>query len=217
MLEKRTYTYAELSAMFGTRYNHGIRRRLDTMGVIYNVKGRGGGTIFEIREITDPFKAFCILDLGFDPHTDFRKLRNFLFYFLNDDDFNWKPYEAMGEFLRMEGNTISRQTISGYLRRLESNNLIYLNGEAVYYKVFNEDGERKYEFITKDEYSTAWKIYWEEKEKSGDSRSAFAIMKSCLGGIPKKHFRPLQNAITMDKYNKLAEYVADSMLTENDN
>lgn len=135
MLEERTYTYAELSAMFGTRDNQGIQRRLNNMGIIFHTKGWGGGVTYEIQEITDPFKAFCILDLGFNSRTDFRKLRDFLFCFLNNEDFNWRPYEMMEEYLRTEGTSVSRQTISSYIRRLEANNLISLHGEAVYYKV----------------------------------------------------------------------------------
>ena len=214
VIETRTYTYAELSEMFGTRDNQGIKRRLENMGIIFNMKGRGGGTTFEIQAITDPFKAFCILELGFDSRTDFRKLRNFLFYFFYDENFNWKPHEAMEEYLRREGNAVSRQTITGYLNRLERNDLLNLHGETVYYKVFTENDKQKHELISKEEYSAAWMIYWEEKEKGTDPQTAFSIMKSVLGGIPKKHYRPIPNAFTLDTYNKLVEYVTDSMLAE---
>ena len=77
MLELRTYTYKEMSAMFGTRDAQGIKRRLDRYGIEYTVAGSGGSAKFSINAIPDPFKVFCIIDLNFAPQTDFGKLLYF--------------------------------------------------------------------------------------------------------------------------------------------
>ena len=67
MLECKTYTYAEFSALFNTRDNQGIKRRLDRWGIKYSTAGRGTGLKYTIEDISDPFVPFCILDLGFAP------------------------------------------------------------------------------------------------------------------------------------------------------
>lgn len=61
MLECKTYTYAEFSALFNTRDNQGIKRRLDRWGIKYSTAGRGTGLKYTIEEISDPFVPFCIL------------------------------------------------------------------------------------------------------------------------------------------------------------
>ena len=55
MLELRTYTYKEMSAMFGTRDTQGIKRRLTRYGIEYTVEGRGASARFNIDRISDPF------------------------------------------------------------------------------------------------------------------------------------------------------------------
>ena len=55
MLECKTYTYAEFSALFNTRDNQGIKRRLDRWGIKYSTAGRGTGLKYTIEEIPDPF------------------------------------------------------------------------------------------------------------------------------------------------------------------
>ena len=43
MLECKTYTYAEFSALFNTRDNQGIKRRLDRWGIKYSTAVFGSG------------------------------------------------------------------------------------------------------------------------------------------------------------------------------
>ena len=90
MLELRTYTYKEMSAMFGTRDTQGIKRRLTRYGIEYTVAGSGGSAKFNINAIPDPFKVFCIIDLNFAPQTDFEKLLYFFYYLFNDGS----PHES---------------------------------------------------------------------------------------------------------------------------
>lgn len=79
MLELREYTKAELSAIFSTNDMQGLKRKLQRYGIRYQVQGRGERAIFTILETADPFKVFCISELGYDGGTDFQKLRNFLY------------------------------------------------------------------------------------------------------------------------------------------
>lgn len=111
MLEERTYSIKELSAILGTNSKQATDRKLEANKIKYIVEGRGNKSIYTITKIQDRFRVFCIFDLGFDPHTDFTKLRDFIFYLLGDADFSWRPMEMMEEYLRIEGKSISRQTI----------------------------------------------------------------------------------------------------------
>ena len=52
MLECRTYTYDELSKLFQTPDNQGIKRKLDRMDVAYTATGRGQGLKVAITEIS---------------------------------------------------------------------------------------------------------------------------------------------------------------------
>ena len=124
MLECRTYSYAELSALLHTRDRQGIVRRFERWEVKYTTTGRGTGQKFAITEIGNPFKVYCILDLGFSPQTDFTKLAFFTYYLLCDDEFQQLPSAQMEEYLRADGHTLSRQTISNYLLCLEAASLI---------------------------------------------------------------------------------------------
>lgn len=124
MLECRTYSYAELSALLHTRDRQGIVRRFERWEVKYTTTGRGTGQKFAITEIGNPFKVYCILDLGFSPQTDFTKLAFFTYYLLCDDEFQQLPSAQMEEYLRADGHTLSRQTISNYLLCLEAASLV---------------------------------------------------------------------------------------------
>ena len=87
MLELKEYTKSELTEIFRTKDTEGLKRKMDGYGVKYKSKGWGKKTVFEIQEIKEPFKVFCITELGFDGRTDYTKLRNFYYYFFNDEEF----------------------------------------------------------------------------------------------------------------------------------
>ena len=54
MLECRTYSYAELSAVLHTRDRQGIVRRFERWEVKYTTPGRGTGQKFAITELGTP-------------------------------------------------------------------------------------------------------------------------------------------------------------------
>lgn len=213
MLETKTYPAGELFAIMRTRNKSATDGKLNNYNISYTSEGRGNRLTYTITNIPDRFKVFCVFDLNFSPQIDFRKLRDFIFYLLGDDDFNWRPMEMMEEYLRIAKRGMSRQTISGYIRRLERLNLI-AGTDFVYYRVYKEFGVQKHEIVTKEEYSAAWGVYWAKREQGYDSRAAYSVMYNSFGGVPRKQRKLEQNALEGDTLNMLSELVAESYLSE---
>ena len=189
MLELTTYKPAEIGAYLGTFGKEATERKLKRYGIQYYTDGTRANLTYTITAIPDPFKVFCVFDLGIDPRVDFTKFRDFLFYLLGDEDFSWRPKEMMEEYLREVGSPLSRKTISKYINRLEKLNLIYTQGDVVYYKVYKYYGVQKHEIITKEEYSAAWAVYWEKRRNNESWAVAYCSMYSKLGGVPRKQCR----------------------------
>lgn len=120
----KAYPKPEMSLIFGTKAKQGLDRKLERYGITFSVSGRGEQAVYKIQGICDPFKVFAITELGFDANTDFRKLRNFYYYFFNDEEFMAMPDEVKETRMRKEGKDISRQTIAGYTAKLVANNLV---------------------------------------------------------------------------------------------
>ncbi len=216
MLETRTYKFAEIAAYLHAGRARGVRDKLTRYDVDFIEGGgqRDQTKTYTITAIHDPFKLFCVFDLGISPQTDFKKLRDFTVYLLADEDFGWRPMEMMEEYLRRFTNGPSRQTISNYLRFFTDRNLIAVNGEYVYYKVYKDRGVQKHEIISKATYSAAWAVYWDSRNNGDDSEAAFSRMYNWLGGIPRKQQRIQQNAFYLDTLDRLECYAADSFLAE---
>ena len=168
------YKKSELTQIFGSKSNQAISRKLDRYGVKFSVAGRGEQAVYKIRQMDDKFKIFAITELGFDANTDFQKLRNFYFYFFNDEEFQTLPDEMKEARMRENNRDISRQTIAKYLDRLvEHNYIAYLGGDDfVYY--FAHKG--KLRTVEKSEYSRAWREYWSDKESGMDYYTAIYNM-----------------------------------------
>lgn len=183
MLECRTYTYLELSALFGTADTQATNAS-STDG-IFNIPPKGCRALqtFEIQKIRNPFKVYCLLDLGFSPQTDFTKLAFFTYYLLCDDEFQQLPATIMEERLRMDGHTLSRQTIKTYLSRFEDADLICRGLHYVYYFAYGQT------HIDTDEatYKRAWAEYWDMIRDGYTSDSARIAMCSKYGGVARKH------------------------------
>ena len=216
MLELKTYSFAEISAYLHAGRSRGVRDKLDRYGV--KCSEDGGHTdqskTYTITAIQDPFKLFCVFDLGIRPQTNFKKLRDFTAYLLTSDDFNWRPMEMMEEYLRRFTDGPSRQTISHYLRLFTDRNLIAMNGEYVYYKVYKDRGVQKHEIITKEQYKAAWAVYWNRRNDGADSRVAYSVMYSWLNGVPRKQQKIATNGIYKTELDKLEEYATESFLAE---
>lgn len=214
MLEKRTYTIQELSNIIGTADKSATDRKLKNYEIAFTSTGRGKDITYTITDIPDRFRVFCVFDLGFDPHTNFTKLRDFLFYLLGDDDFNWRPMEMMEEYLRIAGKGMSRQTISKYIEKIKELNLV-AGTDFVYYRVYKNFGVQAHEIITREEYSKAWSIYWDSRERGYDSRAAYSCMYNAFQGVPRKQRKLEQNALCQDTLSLLSDLISESFLLEN--
>lgn len=203
MLELRTYNIDEINAILGTTNRQGIQRKLNRYGVEYSVSGWGTKTKFEIKNIEDEFKLFCILDLGMSANTDFNKFLYFLYYFLNDEDFRWLPDEILEIKMNAREIHISRQTIANYKRVLSRLNLFAKVGDYVYYFA-----RRNNQIITDETiYKKAWREYWENKNNGIDSQEAICIMCADYGGVARKQAIMEENAIHADTINKINDMV----------
>ena len=214
MLEIKTYKFDEIADYLNTRDNQAIRRKLENYNVVFQEEGRGRAKTFTILSIPDPFPLYCVFDLGIDYRTDFKKLRDFTFFLLRDDDFSGRSQEMMEEYLHNGGYQISRQTIAKYIALYEKMELIAANGEIVYYRVYHEGQFQKHEVITKERYCQAWKVYWDKRRDGANSLLAFSYMYSFLNGVPRKQNKVVKNGFYIDTLNELSEVVAESFLNE---
>lgn len=216
MLELKTYKFAEIAAYLRAGRSRGVRDKLTRYSVEYTESGghHDQSKTYTITAINDPFRLFCVFDLGIPPQTDFKKLRDFTVYLLADEDFNWRPMEMMEEYLRRFTDGPSRQTISNYLRIFTDRDLIAMNGEYVYYKVYNDRGVQKHEIITKEQYNAAWAVYWDRRNNGADSLAAYSTMYSWLGGVPRKQQKIATNGFYNTELDRLEEYATESFLAE---
>lgn len=221
-LALRKYTLRELRNILGTSDKQGTDRKLEHYGYGYlpDKHGWGDTRIYTITSLPDAlhrFSMFCISSLGFSPQIEFRKLRDFVFFLFTDPDFDWRPDEMMEEYLRLAGHKISRPTIAKYKQRLEEAGLIdTIFGDFVYYKVYKNCGVQEHEIITKEEYSKAWKLYWNWRNAhpDEDSRPAYKHMYNKFGGVPRKQRRVNRNEFYKKERETLVELATASILEE---
>ena len=211
MLELRVYTKAELAAIFKTTDRQGLKRKMQRYGIRYEVSGWGDRAIFNILETADPFKVFCIDELGYDGRTKFDKLRNFLYYFLNDDEFRAMPDEVKAQRLKAEGKYMCRQTIAKYIAKLDKLDIVkYDTNEFIYY--FAYKGTQR--IATREEYSAAWKQYWADKARGEDTFGAIWNMRDMHGGVARKQAVPQINGIYAEKMHQLNIIICESIENE---
>ncbi len=214
MLEEREYKKSEIAKILHTTENQGIKRKLNNYGIEYSCSGRGRNLQIQIIKIPSlfQFRIFCITELNVAPQTDFRKFRNFLYYFMNDEDFRWLPDETIEIRLREKDIPVSRQTISNYKRNLEAANLISLStGNTIVYYFAKNHQQR---IVDKAEYLSAWHEYWENKEKYNSSRIAAQIMREKYGGMARKQYKAEINGILFPVWEKLNDLVCGSIELE---
>jgi len=215
ILELRTYSRDELAQLLHTSDNQGIKRKLDNYNISYTAAGRGSNATFSIKNIPDKLKVFCITELDIPAQSDFKLLRNFFFYFFNDDSFRILPVAEMADRMSSEGKCISRQTIEKWLKFLEAKNLISrTNTEYTYYKSKIVNNERILTEITKEEHADVWQKYWKDINDGNSHGQAFHKMYSSIDGKPFRVPVPENNAIYTDLITTLSELAADSFEKE---
>ncbi len=212
MLEERSYTKQELAELLGTKDRQGIKDKLDGYDVVYSIKGNGDNAVFKIKRLNDPFKVFCILELGFRPQCDFTKVRNLFWYYFNDEEFMAMPDEVKEHRMGENGHPVSRQSIAKYLEKLAVNN--YINpqsGNFIYYFAYKDTQT----ITTREQYSKAWKEYHVRKLQT-NYFEAIMRMRRIYGGVAKKQAIPDVNGIYIDKINYLNELIIRSISDELD-
>lgn len=208
MLEGKLYTKAEMVKLLDTQSNQGISRKLDRYGIEYEIWGHGENKVFRIIQIHNKFKVYCITQLKMPAQTDFAKFRNFVYYFLNDDDFCWLPDEIIEIRMQENGRPMSRQTIHSYKRRLEALNLISsIGGEYVYYFASGH----KQRIVEKAEYCKAWQEYWAVIRDGCGSSEAIVSMCNRYGGVARKQLKIAINGLEMPVLNELNDLAIEAI------
>ena len=210
MLEVRKYPKDEIAEILHTSNNQGIARKLDRLGVAFSYSGRGSNRVFDIKEIPakSRFKVFCVIDLGMSTQTDFTKFRNFVYYFMNDEDFRQLPNETLERRMAENGVPVSRQTIMHYKEKMAEANLI-ADGDYIYY--FARGGQQN--IVNEEKYKAAWGEYWENKDKMG-SREAMAWVCAKYGGYPRKQPKMVLNELTRELWSELNDLACESVEQE---
>jgi len=183
MLEIKTYTKPELTALLGTKSVDNMKKKLNRYNVEFEICGRGEKARFTILKINEPFKVYCITELGYDANTDFNKLAYFYYYFFNDEEFMAMPDEVKENRMTANGNRVTRQTIASYTARLSKLGLINkFTKNYIYY--FAYKGEQI--ITTEKEYKRAWREYWLDIDAGMHSWDAIWNMRITYGGVARK-------------------------------
>ena len=211
MLELKEYSKPELSAMFDVTGMQGLQRKMERYGIVFEVNGRGENAVFTIREITDPFKVYCITELGYDGRTDFQKLLYFMYYFFNDPEFRAMPDEVKEVRIADSGHHIGRSTIAHYTAKLDSKNLIDRNtNNFIYYFAFKQTQR----LVERKEYLQAWHEHWARRKDGWDNYSSIMQMFADYGGVARKQAIPEMNGIYTEQIEYLNTLVTESIAKE---
>ena len=205
------YAKPTLSALFGNKDKEGLERKMTRYGIAFSSTGWAEKRLYTIHNIVDPFKLFAILELGFDANTDFAKLRNFYYYFFEDEVFMAMPDEVKEVRMRAMKQDVSRQTIATYTRRLETNNLINRYTKNYIYYFANKDKQRLCDHA---EYVEAWHNYWDDIESGLNSFDAIANMRTDHGGVARKQPIPEVNGIYNAKIEEMLSLIQQSIESE---
>ena len=210
MLEKRVYTRAELVDLFKTSRLDAIQGRIRRAGYVYTDTGRGANYTLEILDLPKgaEFKRYCIDVLGYDPRTDFEKLKVFLYYFLADDEFMTLQRNEMSWILEKQtGIRISPATISNYFDRLAARGWAdHCPSDYVYYLYDPNLGENRY--ISREEYCAIYREFWDiVRANNQDFDLAHTRIKKKYGNKPKKRPREMKTAFFNKEYLELWEII----------
>ncbi len=211
MLEVKKYSKPEMTKIFGTKNMQGLERKLKRYGVIFDRKGRGEKAIFTIKEITNPLRVYLITELGFNGQHDYIKVRNFLYYFFNDEEFMAMPDEVKEARMKNDGNGVSRQAIAGYIAKLDGKNLIERNtNNYIYYFAYKQNQR----IVDRDEYIQAWHEYWADIDMGLYSGTAINKMRNKYGGVARKQAIPEINGIYKTEVEYLNTLIVESIEKE---
>ena len=206
MLELKQYSKKEISTILKSKTKQQIDRKLKGYEVEFESSGRGDTILYTINRLNDPFKVFCITDLGFTAQTDFKHLRHFMYHFFCDEVFINMPDEVKEHMMDGYDYHISRQTIAKYERKLLEKHYV-AKGEYIYY--FAYKGQQR--IVTREEYRAAWHGYWTLKDMGAESLEAISDMIYHYGGVARKQAKLEKNIFYLNKINYLVELIGDSI------
>ena len=204
MIETREDSFAEMAEITGTPNKQGMLRKLERWGVSLSTEGYGTNIKIMVEHISNPFKIYCITELGFAANADFTKVRNLYYYFFNDDEFQ----EAR---MRGNGRPVSRQAIAGYIAKLDAKNFIRRNtGDYLYYFAHKQQQR----FVERSEYIKAWREYWEDIDSGLNSGEAISFMIANYGGIARKQEKPTLNSFYISEVETICNLIQESLENE---
>ena len=212
MLKVGKYPIGELKKLLGTADKQGIDRKLTRYGVAFSSTGWADSRVYEITNIPDPFRLYCVLMLGIPAQSDFEKIRNLYYYFFCVEGFTDLPLIEMAKVMEAEGVPASRQFVSKwieYLRHLDYIN--FTNAECEYYAISrDEQNNRVCKVISRADYISAWCIYFEWRDVEGCG-SAYARMYNTIGGHPYKKPIYQENALKCAEIQELIDIIIDTL------
>ncbi|MBE6783787.1 MAG: hypothetical protein E7536_07220 [Ruminococcaceae bacterium] len=215
MLEKRKYKIEELRTILNTRDRQGIQRKLTRYGCEFEVSGRGERTEFDILNVPDEFKMFCITELNIPAQSDFRKLKMFYYAFFEDEDFINLPDVEKENYMSDEYEHVSRTTIRSWVGYLDKANLIHKDTTDFTYFAVNHDenGKKTTTEISAETYKQGWREYWKHNIPD-ESSYAFKKAMEIWGGAVCRTPKIIMNGIEWAKTERLKEIIVNSMLKE---
>ena len=217
MLEKRIYTRQELIDLYKTSRLDAIKNKIRRAGYLFTETGRGSSYTLEITELpkADRFKQSCIEVLGFDPRTDFQKLKTFLFFFLANEEFMTLQYNEMEQIIQDHGGSVSAATISNYFKQLSA--IGWAAQEPFEYVYFLHDSSSgKPRYISREEYCSINKEFWQliKKEKLSWSE-AYSRIKKKYGNKPRKRLKEVKIGFFSKQYEELWDLIDDELKEKN--
>ena len=212
MIKVGNYSLVELKSILGVSDKQGIDRKLTRYGVEFTSTGWGNSREYHIINIPDPFRVYCVFDLGIPAQADFPKIRNLYYYFFCVEGFTDLPLIEMAKVMEDEGVPASRQFVSKwieYLRHLDFIN--FTSTECDYYAISkDEEGNRVCKTISRTDYRNAWSIYFERRDVEGCG-TAYARMYNTIGGHPYKKPIYNENALKFAEIQELIDIIIDTL------
>lgn len=214
MLEKRIYARAELVELFKTDRLDAIKNKIKRAGYTFTSSGRGSEATVEILDLPkeNEFKQYCIETLRFSPQTDFRRLKLFLYLFLEDNDFLTLQINEMAQEMNDRGISVSPPTISNYFHHLQE--IGWCSPDYFDYVYFLYDVRTKENrYITQEEYKAINKEFWQlvkiDKLTYGD---ALRIIQGRYGNKPRKRPLEVKTAFVAHQYKAVWDLIENDML-----
>jgi hypothetical protein len=215
MIYAKDYTIFDLEGILNSRGKQAVDRKLTRYGIKFNSHGSGRNRIYSIAEISDPFKVFCITELGMSAGCDFDKMRYFFYYLFCADALDSLSHVDVHTFLaKNAGINVTRQTISDWINKLNASEY-WSFSDYRYFRIVKEaDGKKRGIEISADDYKKAWQTYFGIKAQTGDCSLAYAIMFENLGGHPYKKPRIVASAFYTKQIEELMDILNEWFLSQ---